>query len=95
MERTGTTFDSIESLTSTAKTISSALRDLHGTFGEMQERLAPYLSTEKAKDVARQTRDYARQHPAAVTVVAAAGIGLLVGWWLYSRSGEVEEQYQP
>ncbi len=84
MERSGT-FDHIESLTATAKTINEALHDLGGTFANLQERIAPYLTTEKARDVARQTRDYARQHPATVTI-AAAGIGLAIGWWLYQRS---------
>ena len=82
MERT---FDHIESLTATAKTINNALHDLRGTFSQVQERIAPYLTADKAKDVARQTRDYAKQHPATVTI-AAAGIGLLIGWWLYQRS---------
>ena len=84
MERSGT-FDQIESLTATAKTINEALSDLRGTFSHLQERISPYLNTEKAKDVARQTRDYAKAHPAAVTI-AAAGVGLLIGWWLYQRS---------
>jgi len=86
MDRTAA-FDSIESLTATAKTINAALHDLRGTFGHLQERIAPYLTADKARDVARQGRDYAKQHPATVTVVAA-GIGLLVGWYLYQRSGD-------
>ena len=91
MERTAT-FDHIESLTATAKTINEALRDLRGTFGHLQERIAPYLTTQTAKEVARQTRDYAKQHPATVTI-AAAGVGLLIGWWLYQRSGKDQSNY--
>lgn len=91
MERSGT-FDQIETLTATAKTINEALRDLRGTFSHLQERITPYLNTDKAKDVARHTRDYAKQHPAAVTI-AAAGVGLLIGWWLYQRSSSDDSIY--
>lgn len=87
MERT---FDHIESLTATAKTINEALHDLRGTFSHLQERISPYLTADKAKDVARQTRDYAKQHPATVTI-AVAGIGLLIGWWLYQRSSSSDD----
>lgn len=91
MDRSAT-FDHIESFTATAKTINEALRDLRGTFGHLHERIAPYLTADKAKDVARQTRDYAKQHPATVTI-AAAGVGLLIGWWLYQRTGKDQSYY--
>lgn len=81
--------DALDSLTATAKTVTSALHDLRGTFGRLRERLGPYLNAEQAKRAVHRSRDYAREHPMTLTL-AVAGVGLLIGWMVWQRSGRRE-----
>ncbi len=81
--------DTMESFTSTAKNLGGSISELKAVIGDLRERLAPYFNREKAKQVARESVDYAKAHPVPL-IVGAIGLGLLVTWLVASRGGHEE-----
>jgi ElaB/YqjD/DUF883 family membrane-anchored ribosome-binding protein len=79
--------DTMESFTSTAKNLGGSVQELKSVISDLRERLGPYFTREKAKQVARQSADYAKAHPVPL-IVGAVGLGLLVTWLVASRHGE-------
>ncbi len=82
--------DTMESFTSTAKSLGGSIQDLKAVVGDLRDRLGPYFSRDKAKQVARQSADYAKAHPVPL-IVGAIGLGLLVTWLIASH--EQSEDY--
>ncbi len=77
--------DTMESFTSTAKSLGGSIQDLKAVIGVLRTRLAPYLNREKAKQLVKESADYAKAHPVPL-IVGAIGLGLLVTWMVANRS---------